>query len=130
MWPGESTSSAGKNMRIVIASSYEPFRRGSERTAVDHLAGALRERDYQVDTVVLPFTRTAAEEMLAIRSLDLTEASGNKIDLLITMRAPAHALPHPNKVAWLAGERQEVRYLSASRRVCARSKTAAQRVKE
>ncbi len=35
-----------------------------------------------------------------MRLLDLTETCGDRIDLLITVRHPAHALRHPNKVAW------------------------------
>src|SRR5438132_12919829 len=92
-------------MRIVIASTYVPFRRGRELTTVHHLAAALSERDHQVETVLLPFDSrwpTVVEETLAIRSLDLTESSGNKIDLLITLRTPAHAIPHPNKVTWFS----------------------------
>jgi glycosyltransferase involved in cell wall biosynthesis len=72
---------------------------------VHQLAAALNERDYQVETVLLPFDsswQTVAEETLAIRCLDLTESAGNKIDLLITLRTPAYAIPHPNKVAWFS----------------------------
>src|SRR5262249_47276449 len=82
-------------MRIVIASSYVPFRTGGEVTLVRNLAAALSDRDYQVETVLLPFDSrwaTVAVETLAIRSLDLTESSGNKIDLLITLQTPSYAI--------------------------------------
>jgi glycosyltransferase involved in cell wall biosynthesis len=149
-------------MRIVIASTYVPFRRGSDLTTVQHLAAALSARDYQVETVLLPFDsrwQTMTEETLAIRSLDLTESSGNKIDLLITVRTPSYAIPHPNKVVWFsqhlpagvlrsentseretrAAEAQRVRglltsadtrYLSEARRIYASSKAVANRLNQ
>src|SRR5262249_8800113 len=123
---------------------------------------ALSDRDYQVETVLLPFDSrwaTVAVETLAIRSLDLTESSGNKIDLLITLQTPSYAIPHPNKVAWFsqhhrdasdlsgtpygsAGQQPQAArirgllkcsdacYLSEARRIYANSKTVAKRLKE
>ncbi|HLJ94770.1 MAG TPA: glycosyltransferase family 4 protein, partial [Gemmataceae bacterium] len=97
----------------------------------------LRAQHYQVETVLLPFEEQGNDmvaQTLAIRSLDLTEASGNKIDLLITLRAPAHLIPHPNKVAWfqqdphLAGS--PARTFSEAKRIYAGSKTLAQRLKQ
>jgi glycosyltransferase involved in cell wall biosynthesis len=149
-------------MRIVIASTYVPFRREGELTLVHNLAEALSERDYLVETVLLPFDsglESIAEQTLAIRSLDLTESSGNKIDLLITLRTPAQAIPHPNKVVWFRDhprdtcaprgtpdgrvvEQQDAPripglltcsdacYLSEAKRIYARSKTAANRLKQ
>jgi glycosyltransferase involved in cell wall biosynthesis len=145
-------------MRIVIASTYVPFRNQGEVTLVHNLAAALAERDYLVDTVLLPLdwgranNETAplrtegqshashrqgmAEQTLAIRSLDLTESSGNKIDLLITLRTPAEAIPHPNKVAWFRDHprgpvtRYDAKFLPEAKRIYARSRTAAKRLKE
>jgi glycosyltransferase involved in cell wall biosynthesis len=148
--------------RIVIASTYVPFCRGGELTLVHSLAATLHERDYQVDSVLIPFDsrwQTVAEQTLAMRCLDLTESAGNKIDLLITLRTPAYAIPHPNKVAWFsqhhtdANDRwrtpyatadnppqaQRVRdlltgsdacYLREAKRIYANSKTVANRLKQ
>src|SRR5437660_9258691 len=97
-------------MRIVIASTYVPFRNGGELTSVHNLAAALSTTDHQVDTALIPFEsrwQTIAAETLAIRSLDLTESSGDKIDLLITLGTPAYALPHPNKVVWFGAHHRD-----------------------
>src|SRR5437870_5136663 len=97
-------------MRIVIASTYVPFRDEGEVALVHNLAAALGERDYLVDTVLLPFDwnqESIAKQTLALRSLDLTESSGNKVDLLITLRTPAQAIPHPNKVVWFRDHPRE-----------------------
>jgi glycosyltransferase involved in cell wall biosynthesis len=90
-------------MRIAIASTYVPFIRGGGTMIVDDLEAALAARGYQVDTIRIPFVSSwecVLEQTLAIRLLDVTESSGNKIDRLITIRYPSYALPHPNKVAW------------------------------
>jgi len=124
-------------MRIVVASTYVPFRKGGELTVVHHLAAALSARAYQVETVLVPLDSqrpAIMEETLAIRSLDLTESSGNKIDLLITLRTPAHAIRHPNKVAWCCQHHRrpgfDVCYLPEARRIYATSKAVAKRLKQ
>src|SRR5438445_12830983 len=108
-------------MRIAIASTYVPFRRGGDLAMVYHLAAALSERAYQVETVLLPFDSQppAIEQTLAIRSLDLTESSGNKIDLLITLRTPAQAIAHPNKIAWFSQHpgRADACYVPEAKRI-------------
>jgi glycosyltransferase involved in cell wall biosynthesis len=128
--------------RIVIASTYVPFCRGGELTLVHSLAATLNERDYQVDTVLLPFDarrQAAAEQTLAIRCLDLTESAGNKVDLLITLRTPAYAIPHPNKVAWFRQHHADATdrwstpsacYLREAKRIYASSKIAANRLQQ
>lgn len=90
-------------MNIVIASTYIPFIKGGGTMIVDSLERALIQAGHKVDTVKIPFTSdwmTMKEQLFAIRSLDLTEAAGNPIHLLITLRYPAYALRHPNKVSW------------------------------
>jgi glycosyltransferase involved in cell wall biosynthesis len=124
-----------QSMRIVVASTYVPFRKEGEFTIVQQLADALRERDYLVETVLLPFDpdeQSNGQQTLAIRSLDLSESCGNKIDLLITLGPPAHALPHPNKVVWLSRllKTSDARYLREARRLYAGSKTIVTKLKE
>jgi glycosyltransferase involved in cell wall biosynthesis len=90
-------------MKVAIATTYTPFVKGGSNVLVDSLAAQLRQRGYEVDIAWLPlWTHWEAlpEQTLAIRNLDLTEASGNKIDRVITVRYPSFAVDHPNKVAW------------------------------
>lgn len=90
-------------MKIVIASTYVPFIRGGGTMIVDSLEAQLLKRGYEVETVKIPLYSAwfeLLEQMIAIRCLDLTEAAGNRIDRLITIRYPAYALQHPNKVNW------------------------------
>jgi glycosyltransferase involved in cell wall biosynthesis len=90
-------------MKIVVASTYIPFIRGGGTKIVDDLVAALAEAGHEVDAVRIPFRSDwprIADQTLAIRLLDVTESCGNKVDQLITIRYPAYALSHPNKVAW------------------------------
>lgn len=85
--------------RILIASTIVPFIEGGGTLIVDSLAQELRNRDYLVDVLKIPFHShylKMPEQMLALRLLDVSHAA----DLLITIRTPSYILNHPNKVAW------------------------------
>jgi glycosyltransferase involved in cell wall biosynthesis len=91
--------------RIVICATKVPFAYGGAEMLVDSLRDALAERDFEVDVVALPFhwpTRTELlKGSLAWRLLNLTEAAGKRIDLVIATRFPSYLVKHPNKVIWL-----------------------------
>ena len=97
-------------MRIVIASTYYPFVDGGGTRIVDDLHRELTVRGFETDRVMIPFSPawpTIPEQTLALRLLDLSESSGDRIDLLITIRTPSYALRHPNKVAWFIHHHRE-----------------------
>jgi glycosyltransferase involved in cell wall biosynthesis len=72
---------------------------------VETLADQLRSRDHEVDLVRIPFKWYPAprplREALLWRLLDLEEAPGGAIDLVIATKFPSYAVRHPNKVVWL-----------------------------
>jgi glycosyltransferase involved in cell wall biosynthesis len=95
-------------VRILIASTYVPFVQ-PEDLAV-HLRREMVARGHQAEAVRLPFHpdwQAYPEQLAALRLLDLSESSGNRIDRLITLCPPAHALRHPHKVAWLTHHRRD-----------------------
>lgn len=97
-------------MRIVIASTYTPFHNDDSSRLATDLREEMRMRGMQAEMVLLPFDEDwgrIPEQTVALRMLDLSEASGERIDRLITLRSPAHALPHPNKVAWFQHSHRE-----------------------
>lgn len=97
-------------MRVVIASTYVPFIEGGGVKIVDDLQRELTARGFQTDTVKIPFYSawpTIPKQTLALRLLDLSESSGDRIDRLITIRTPSYALRHPNKVAWFIHHHRE-----------------------
>lgn len=92
-------------MRIIIATTQIPFARGGAEIHAAELCSALQRRGHEAEIVAVPFKWYPPEKILdhvlACRLLDLTEANGQKIDLLIGLRFPAYLIDHPNKVLWI-----------------------------
>lgn len=91
--------------RIVICATQVPFAYGGAEMLVDSLRDELESRDFEVAVAALPFhwpTRTELlKGSLAWRLINLTEAEGRRIDLVIATRFPSYLVKHPNKVVWL-----------------------------
>jgi glycosyltransferase involved in cell wall biosynthesis len=92
-------------MRIAVCSAQVPFARGGTEIFVEDLVSELRKRDHEAELVTVPYkwypgTRVLTQAFLW-RLLDLTEADGRPIDLVIATKFPTYAVRHPNKVVWL-----------------------------
>jgi glycosyltransferase involved in cell wall biosynthesis len=91
--------------RIVICATQIPFAYGGAEMLVASLRDELKSRGFEVDVVALPFhwpTRTELlKSSLAWRLVNLEEAAGKRIDLVIATRFPSYLIKHPNKVVWL-----------------------------
>jgi glycosyltransferase involved in cell wall biosynthesis len=92
-------------MRIAVCSAQVPFARGGTEVFVDDLVAELRKRDHEAELVTVPYkwypgTRVLTQAFLW-RLVDLTEAEGRAIDLVIATKFPTYAVRHPNKVVWL-----------------------------
>jgi len=92
-------------VRILVCTAQVPFASGG---AERHAAGLLRELQgagHEADLVQLPFKWYPREEIvksaLAWRLLDLSEADGKKVDLVIPMKFPSYLVRHERKVVWL-----------------------------
>lgn len=90
---------------VLVCTAQVPFASGG---AERHAAGLVRElkaRGHRVDLVQLPFKWYPREEILlsaaAWRLVDVTEADGAKVDLVVPMKFPSYLVRHPNKVVWL-----------------------------
>src|SRR5947207_7669557 len=92
-------------MRILIATTQVPFVRGGAEGLAEGVQHALRSHGHEAEIVALPFKwyppKKILDNMLAWRLLDVTEASGMPVDLLIGLKFPAYLIPHPNKVLWI-----------------------------
>jgi glycosyltransferase involved in cell wall biosynthesis len=92
-------------MRIAVCAPQVPFERGGTEILVDTLADQLRSRGHEVELVKVPFKwypgPRPLREALVWRLLDLEEAQGRPIDLLIATKFPSYAVRHRNKVVWL-----------------------------
>jgi glycosyltransferase involved in cell wall biosynthesis len=82
-----------------------PFVHGGAEVHVRQLVRELRERGFLAELVSVPFKWYPKEEILphaaAWGFLDLSEANGRPVDLLIASKFPTYFARHPNKVAWL-----------------------------
>jgi glycosyltransferase involved in cell wall biosynthesis len=92
-------------MRILIATTQVPFIRGGAEAHAEGLRDALRAAGHEAEIISLPFKwyppDKILDHMLACRLLDVTEAAGLPVDLLIGLKFPAYLIPHPNKVLWI-----------------------------
>ncbi len=99
-------------MNIVICASQVPFVRGGAEVLVDGLAEALTAHGHQVSVVALPLKWYPQEQLLrtalAWRLVDLTEANGVPIDLVICTKYPTWAVKHPRKVAWIVHQHRQI----------------------
>src|SRR5438874_4743681 len=92
-------------MRIAVCAPQVPFERGGAEIFADDLVGELRARGHEPDLVTVPYKWYPGERVLSQaflwRLLDLTEADGRTIELVIATKFPSYAVRHPNKVVWL-----------------------------
>jgi glycosyltransferase involved in cell wall biosynthesis len=92
-------------VRIAVCSPQVPFARGGAEIFADDLVTELRERGHETDLVTVPYKWYPGARVLSQaflwRLLDLTEADGRAIDLVIATKFPSYAVRHPNKVVWL-----------------------------
>src|SRR5205823_14193960 len=92
-------------MRIAVCRPQVPFSRGGAEIFTDDLVGELRARGHETELVTVPFKWYPGERVLTQaflwRLLDLDEADGRRIDLVIATKFPSYCIRHPNKVAWV-----------------------------
>jgi glycosyltransferase involved in cell wall biosynthesis len=92
-------------VRIAVCRPQVPFARGGAEIATDNLATELRARDHEVELVTVPYKWYPGERVLSQaflwRLLDIEEADGRPIELVIGTKFPSYAVRHRNKVVWL-----------------------------
>jgi glycosyltransferase involved in cell wall biosynthesis len=92
-------------MNILIATTQVPFTTGGAEAHVEGLRRALVAEGHNAEVVALPFKWYPPAEImqsaLAWRLLDLSEANGKPVDLVIGMKFPAYLVAHEHKVLWI-----------------------------
>jgi glycosyltransferase involved in cell wall biosynthesis len=92
-------------VKIAVCRPQVPFARGGVEIFTDDLVEELRRRGHDADLVSVPFKWYPGERVLTQaflwRLLDLEEADGRRIDLVIATKFPSYVVRHPNKVVWL-----------------------------
>lgn len=92
-------------MRIAVCRPQVPFVRGGAEIFTDELVRQLRARGHEAEIVSVPFRWYPGQRVLTQaflwRLLDLTEADGRPIDLVVATKFPSYCVRHPNKLVWL-----------------------------
>src|SRR4029079_4872075 len=92
-------------MRIAVLRPQVPFARGGAEIFTDELVAELRARGHEADLVTVPFKWYPGARVLTQaflwRLLDLDEADGRRVELVIATKFPSYVVRHPNKVVWL-----------------------------
>lgn len=90
---------------VLVCEAQVPFVHGGAEVHVRQLVRELRHRGFLAELVSVPFKWYPKEEILphaaAWGLLDLSEANGRPIDLLIASKFPTYFVRHPHKVAWI-----------------------------
>jgi glycosyltransferase involved in cell wall biosynthesis len=92
-------------VRIAVCSPQVPFVRGGAEIFAEKLVAELRARGHETELVTVPFKWYPGSRVLTHaflwRLVDLTEAEGRPVDLVVATKFPSYAVRHPNKVVWL-----------------------------
>ena len=92
-------------MRIAVVRPQVPFARGGAEIFTDRLVDELRARDHDADLVSVPFKWYPGARVLTQaflwRLLDLDEADGGKIDVVVATKFPSYLVRHADKRVWL-----------------------------
>ena len=92
-------------MRIAVLRPQVPFARGGAEIFTDTLVDELRARGHDADLVSVPFKWYPGARVLTQaflwRMLDLEEADGEKIDVVVGTKFPSYVARHREKRVWL-----------------------------
>ncbi len=92
-------------MRVAVLRPQVPFARGGAEIFTDQLVAELRARGHDADLVTVPFKWYPGARVLTQaflwRMLDLDEADGAKIDIVVATKFPSYLVRHADKRVWL-----------------------------
>jgi len=92
-------------MNIAVLRPQVPFARGGAEIFTDRLVEELRARGHEADLVSVPFKWYPGARVLTQaflwRLLDLEEADGRRIDVVVATKFPSYLIRHPDKRVWL-----------------------------
>jgi glycosyltransferase involved in cell wall biosynthesis len=92
-------------MKIAVCSPQVPFARGGAEILAETLVDELRVRGHTADLITIPFKWYPGAQVLTQallwRLVDLDEAQGAPVDLVIATKFPSYVVRHRRKVVWL-----------------------------
>lgn len=98
-------------MRVGVLRTQVPFVSGGAERHAANLVSALNAYGHAAEEIALPFKwypgKTLVDHILSARMLDLTEAEGVPVDMVIGLKFPAYLVPHPNKLFWVIHQHRQ-----------------------
>jgi len=98
--------------KVVVCSVKTPYMSGGAEVLTENLITNLDRRGFDVELVNLPFkwypNQRLITEGLIWNMVDLSEANGKKIDLVIPLKFPSYFVKHENKVTWLMHQHRPI----------------------
>jgi glycosyltransferase involved in cell wall biosynthesis len=92
-------------MRVAVCRPQVPFARGGAEIFTDRLVDELRARGHEADLLSVPFKWYPGARVLTQaflwRLLDLEEADGQRIDMVVATKFPSYLVRHREKRVWL-----------------------------
>jgi glycosyltransferase involved in cell wall biosynthesis len=92
-------------VRIAVCRPQVPFARGGTEIFTDELVSQLRARGHEAELVSVPFKWYPGSRVLTQaflwRLLDLEEADGRPVDLVVATKFPSYVVRHREKRVWL-----------------------------
>jgi glycosyltransferase involved in cell wall biosynthesis len=92
-------------MRIAVVRPQVPFAWGGAEILTDRLVHELRVRGHEAELVTVPFKWYPGARVLTQaflwRLLDLDQADGKAVDLVVATKFPSYLVRHPHKRVWL-----------------------------
>jgi len=92
-------------VRVAVLRPQVPFARGGAEIFTDRLVTELQARGHEADLVSLPFKWYPGARVLTQaflwRLLDLEEADGQRIDVVVATKFPSYLVRHHDKRVWL-----------------------------
>jgi glycosyltransferase involved in cell wall biosynthesis len=108
-----------RSLRVLILEAQVPFVHGGAEILVRELTGALTARGHDAEVVSVPFRDYPKDELFAgaeaWRLLDVTNAAGREVDVVIATKFPTYFARHPRKVLWLVHQHRAAYELCGTR---------------
>jgi glycosyltransferase involved in cell wall biosynthesis len=98
-------------MRVAVARTQVPFVHGGAERHAAALCEELRRYGHEATEVTIPFkwypAPTLVDHVAAAKLLDLSEAEGVPIDLMVGLKFPAWLARHPDTVFWIVHQHRQ-----------------------
>src|SRR5260370_19020548 len=96
---------------VLVCAVQAPFVTGGAEILGGELRDNLARRGFRAEVVSVPFHGHPPSELvrqaLTWRLLELRQATGQEVDLVIATKFPSYLVRHPRKVTWLFHQHRE-----------------------